>query len=123
MKNINHFGLSPRQFIELMRILDKNREFFSQVILFGSRARGDYTQTSDIDLAIEYKDDVISLSEPFENSALPFSVDIVDMKLSLRAMESGTRGRVDPGSLALLISKRRAEGARAKSVKQLLPKA
>jgi hypothetical protein len=41
----------------------------------------------------------------------------------LRAMESGTRGRVDPGSLALLISKRRAEGARAKSVKQLLPKA
>ncbi|WP_395947602.1 nucleotidyltransferase family protein, partial [Caedibacter taeniospiralis] len=117
MKNINHFGLSPRQFIELMRILDKNREFFSQVILFGSRARGDYTQTSDIDLAIEYKDDVISLSEPFENSALPFSVDIVDMKLSLRAMESGTRGRVDPGSLALLISKRRAEGARAKSVK------
>jgi hypothetical protein len=37
----------------------------------------------------------------------------------LRAMESGTRGRVDPGSLALLISKRRAEGARAKSVKQL----
>ncbi len=81
MKNINHFGLSPRQFIELMRILDKNRECFSQVILFGSRARGDYTQTSDIDLAIEYKDDVISLSEPFENSALPFSVDIVDMKL------------------------------------------
>jgi hypothetical protein len=42
---------------------------------------------------------------------------------ALRAMESGTRGRVDPGSLALLISKRRAEGARAKSVKQLLPKA
>ncbi|WP_395946980.1 hypothetical protein [Caedibacter taeniospiralis] len=38
---------------------------------------------------------------------------------SLRAMESVTRGRVDPGSLALLISKRRAEGARAKSVKQL----
>nr|AAR87094.1 hypothetical protein [Caedibacter taeniospiralis] len=38
-------------------------------------------------------------------------------------MDSGTRGRVDPGSLALLISKRRAEGARAKSVKKLLPKA
>ncbi len=42
---------------------------------------GDYIQTSDINLTIEYKGDVISLSEQFENSALPFSVDIVDMKL------------------------------------------
>ncbi len=58
MKTTNVFGLSPRQFIELMSVLNKNRECLSQVILFGSRARGDYIQTSDINLVIEYKGDV-----------------------------------------------------------------
>lgn len=81
MKATTIFGLTARQFVELMRILDKNKSSLNEVILFGSRARGDYKPTSDIDLAVDYKDDIISLDQQFEESTLPFMVDIVDIKL------------------------------------------
>jgi len=54
------------------------------IILFGSRARGDYTKTSDIDIGILPKGRInkkklILLREKLENSNIPYKVDVVDL--------------------------------------------
>lgn len=52
-----------------------------EVIVFGSRAKGNYKPGSDIDLAIKGADltreDLCSLTEAFEESLLPFFVDLL----------------------------------------------
>ena len=54
------------------------------VILFGSRGRGDYLETSDMDVGILSKGEVdkskITLfRERIENSNMPYKVDVVDL--------------------------------------------
>lgn len=48
------FGLSDRSFKELLLILTSIPEI-DEAIIYGSRARGDYWQTSDIDLSLKGK--------------------------------------------------------------------
>ncbi len=55
-----------------------------QIILFGSRARGDFNRHSDIDIGIlpknEYnKKKLIILKEKLENMNIPYKVEIVDI--------------------------------------------
>ena len=54
------------------------------VILFGSRGRGDYLETSDVDVGILAREEVskskITLfREKIENSNIPYKVDVVDL--------------------------------------------
>ena len=64
------------------------KEFFQgkevEVYLFGSRARGDASPASDIDLAIvsdqDLSEDLAILREILEESLLPHKVDLVDLK-------------------------------------------
>ena len=54
------------------------------VILFGSRARGDYFETSDVDVGVLAKGQVnkskITLfRERIEDSNIPYKVDVVDL--------------------------------------------
>jgi uncharacterized protein len=54
------------------------------VILFGSRARGDYNRVSDIDIGILPeknldKRKLVLLNEKIENLNLPYTVDVVDL--------------------------------------------
>ena len=73
------YGLSIKQFKTLLEILSAKKESISQVKIFGSRARGDYKVTSDIDLAIIFTRQIqTSLSAAFENSNLPYTIDIID---------------------------------------------
>lgn len=51
-----------------------------KVYLFGSRAKGDYDEYSDIDIAVEGDIDIASLRFILEESNLPQKVDVVDMK-------------------------------------------
>ncbi len=56
---------------------------YSNIIFFGSRITGTHKQFSDLDICI--KDSISDyeyelLKEKFENSDLPFTVDIVDYK-------------------------------------------
>ncbi len=63
-------------------------EFFKgkevKVYLFGSRAKGENTVHSDIDLALESKEDInkdiVLLKEILEESYLPYKVDIINLK-------------------------------------------
>ncbi len=53
--------------------------------LFGSRARGDFRSSSDIDLAVEARDHSISINwlaelrEKLELSLIPYHVEIIDL--------------------------------------------
>jgi predicted nucleotidyltransferase len=54
------------------------------VVLFGSRARGDYFETSDVDVGIlpvgeVNKSKISLLRERIENSNIPYKVDVVDL--------------------------------------------
>ena len=55
-----------------------------QIVLFGSRARGDYGKTSDIDIGILpngeiNRKELILLREKVENSNIPYKVDVVNL--------------------------------------------
>lgn len=54
-----------------------------KVFLFGSRAVGNNSKYSDVDLGIESDNDIaystiLDIEEDFENSDLPYAVDVVD---------------------------------------------
>ena len=55
-----------------------------KIVLFGSRARGDYVKSSDIDIGILPRDKInkkklVLLREKVENSNVPYKVDVVDL--------------------------------------------
>jgi len=60
-------------------------EHDAEVWLFGSCARGDVLQHSDIDITIMPRDELLSgffpeLAEGVEESPIPYDVDIVDLR-------------------------------------------
>ena len=66
-------------------VLDALGEHDAAVWLFGSCARGDARQHSDIDIAILPRDELPSgffadLAEIVEESTIPYDVDIVDLR-------------------------------------------
>lgn len=76
--NIN-FGLKDRELDEI-KILYHLFPEISEIIIFGSRARGDYKLVSDIDVALKGKIDNITLCkirDYFEESRIPYLVDVV----------------------------------------------
>ena len=80
----NEFGLTGRDMKTIIAIFDKYREV-DEVRIFGSRAKGNYQNGSDIDLAISNvlwsEQIVLRLKEDFEESSLPYFVDIVYLPL------------------------------------------
>lgn len=66
---------------EVVRELLKDKKV--KVYLFGSRAKGEHTQRSDLDLAFLSEEDISYelslLREILEDSNIPFTVDIVDL--------------------------------------------
>lgn len=75
------YGLSHRELKTLLKILFARKDGLAQVKLFGSRARGDYKKTSDIDLAIEFSQPIhVQLTADLEGSTLPYTTDIIDLQ-------------------------------------------
>ena len=52
----NKYGISGKNYKEILEIFEKIPQI-EKVVLFGSRARGDYKNTSDIDLAVKFKEE------------------------------------------------------------------
>lgn len=75
--------MNKQSFSELQRIV---WSFFNpkqvNAFVFGSQARGDAHQVSDVDLALEGKinvQELAQLREALEESTLPYTIDVVDM--------------------------------------------
>ena len=72
------YGMTSKHWKQIFYILDEHCAHIRWVKLFGSRARGDYRNTSDIDLAIVCEQDIRSeLLAAFEESRLPYTFDLV----------------------------------------------
>jgi hypothetical protein len=77
--------------LELLK--DMARDVFEgeevTVILFGSRAREDYLETSDVDVGVfpkgkMDKSKIALLRERIENSNIPYKVDVVDLSQAFK---------------------------------------
>lgn len=74
------YGLSEADFFKIIDILKKYKEKIEWTKIFGSRSRGDYKDTSDIDLLISLRMNSIidNIRNDFYESDLKYTVDIVE---------------------------------------------
>ncbi|MDC7287575.1 nucleotidyltransferase domain-containing protein [Blautia schinkii] len=75
-------GISQRVIEEICSLAQKYN--VSKVILFGSRARGDYKRTSDIDLAVEGGDFVRFALDVDEETWTLLKYDIIDLNRDIQ---------------------------------------
>lgn len=78
MKNFEQTGIKPVVIEEIKKIAEKYE--VRKVILFGSRARGDYQRASDIDLAVEDDRTTDFILDVKETTSTLLNFDIVDLK-------------------------------------------
>ncbi len=84
---MSEIAIRPQNIRELDDIKRAIKEIFKnksvRVYIFGSRARGDHTPRSDLDLGFLSEEDIgyelALLRELLEESNLTFSVDVVDL--------------------------------------------
>jgi predicted nucleotidyltransferase len=99
-KGKDRIGMNPtrERAIERLRrmVFDAFGEYEAAVWLFGSCARGEPRQLSDIDIGILPRDDLPSgffaeLAADFEESAIPYDVDLVDLRRADAALVDEVR--------------------------------
>ncbi|MDF0728240.1 HI0074 family nucleotidyltransferase substrate-binding subunit [Cytobacillus sp. S13-E01] len=81
MKESNINGLSKSNFYKIIKIFEKYSDIIEAVLLFGSRARGDFKSTSDIDLAIKFRKDnnqLYKISDSLSEENIIYTFDIID---------------------------------------------
>ncbi|ENK1244263.1 nucleotidyltransferase domain-containing protein [Clostridium botulinum] len=91
MKDHNKMGISLQLFEEIRNSILKNPKI-NKAVIFGSRARGDYKKTSDIDICIYGKDiqnmDINLLEDSLNEINTPLDFDIVYFdKISKEALK------------------------------------
>lgn len=74
-----------KEYKDQLIALIKKRLPTCTIYLYGSRARGDHSHGSDIDLALDTKHKIDSqiimhIKEDIEESIIPFFVDIIDLQ-------------------------------------------
>lgn len=74
---VNKFGLKPELIDEIINIAKENK--VEKLIIYGSRARGDYKEKSDIDLAFSGGDASNFILEVGEDTSTLLLFDIVDL--------------------------------------------
>jgi len=77
-----NFGLKPNQLAEIKSVFSKVSGIKS-ILIFGSRARGDFNENSDIDLCIMGEDiNLTELNNAFnqlnEQSQVPYIFDLIN---------------------------------------------
>ncbi len=88
-------GLRPESVRDLETLKAFLRTYFRgrpvKVILFGSRARGDASPDSDVDLAFvsdhDLREDLAMLGALLDGSNLPWKVDLVELSRAPRALQ------------------------------------
>lgn len=72
------FGIYPKSYQEIQRIIE-NCVSIKEVVIYGSRAKGNYREGSDIDITIlgaPTKDDISKLWQDLDDSFIPYKFDI-----------------------------------------------
>lgn len=75
------FGLDDKVIEDIQKVFQDNWKV-DAVVLFGSRAKGNYRERSDIDLAVKGRnitfDDILSLSSKLDDLNLPYEIDLIN---------------------------------------------
>ena len=75
------FGLPDSTIESIQKVFETNSKI-DEVILFGSRGKGNYKEGSDIDLAVKGRninlDDILSLSRKLDELNLPYKIDLIN---------------------------------------------
>ncbi len=92
------FGLSEETYAKIKEVVNNNKRY--KFILFGSRARGDYKKTSDIDIAIEEnvsREEQYKIMNEIDLLDIIYKIDLVfiDDKTNLELLESIKRDGVE----------------------------
>lgn len=92
------YGLSEETYKKIKEIIEKNPK--CKIVLFGSRARGDYKKTSDIDLAVLNeitRDEQYKIMNEIDLLDIVYKVDIVfvDQNTKKELVESIKREGVE----------------------------
>lgn len=72
------FGLSNEIYLQIKNIIKKYNKY--EFKIFGSRARGDFKNTSDIDIAVigqVSKEDEFAILNEFDLLEIPYTVDVL----------------------------------------------
>lgn len=79
------YGLSKEVYEKIKKVIENNNQY--KIVLFGSRARGDYKETSDIDLA------VLSDISREEQYKIMNEIDLLDIihKIDIVFVDSNTK--------------------------------
>lgn len=80
-KSINKFGISSDDLDLIIKTICLNKKI-EKIILFGSRAKGNYKKGSDIDIAIIAEnlnfDELLMIKVNINELFLPYKIDIID---------------------------------------------
>ncbi|MBU8906561.1 HI0074 family nucleotidyltransferase substrate-binding subunit [Desertibacillus haloalkaliphilus] len=80
--SLTRYGLSKATFYKIINLFKEYKESVEEVILFGSRARGDYKETSDIDLAIKFRrnnnEQLYQMKDDLSRENIIYTFDIID---------------------------------------------
>src|SRR4051812_41931071 len=75
------FGLPDNTIERIQKVFEENWKV-DGVIIFGSRAKGNYREGSDIDLAVKGRnisfDDILKLLGKLDELNLPYKIDLID---------------------------------------------
>ncbi|MGV8145865.1 MAG: HI0074 family nucleotidyltransferase substrate-binding subunit [Alkaliphilus sp.] len=86
------YGIGKRAFYEIVNTFKDYSVIVAEVILFGSRARGDFKQSSDVDLAVKFRKDsdkLYEIIESMENKKNIYTMDIIDYdKISSKKLKA-----------------------------------
>ena len=92
------YGLSKEVYEKIKKVIENNNKY--KIVLFGSRARGDYKETSDIDLAVLSdisREDQYKIMNEIDLLDIIYKIDIVfvDSNTKLELVESIKRDGVE----------------------------
>jgi predicted nucleotidyltransferase len=75
------YGLKRKTFYQLLHFFQSYADIIEKIILFGSRARGDYKETSDIDIAIKFRknnEQLYRIQDDLAEVNIIYTVDVID---------------------------------------------
>jgi len=77
----DRYGLNKGVFYTIINVFKSYSQYIEEAILFGSRARGDYKQTSDVDIAIKLRKDnskIYQIKDELLEQNIIYTLDIID---------------------------------------------
>ncbi len=78
---VTKFGLTKIELYKIIALLQRYAKVIEKAILFGSRARGDYKNVSDIDIALFFRDNgqqINNIRADLQSENIIYTVDIID---------------------------------------------